>query len=164
MRNSRRKLSVEPRPETNQFSFNIAFSTQDRQHVDQHFGTAKCVLIYGVGPDSFALIEAIEYRNVDEDRHQKLPMRIHDLEVLDCAAIYCNACGVSAIKQLLESGVNPVKVPVGLKIHSLIAELQKNLLGEPSGWVKRVLMSKLQASQPGFNEQQRLEQLMDEEW
>lgn len=164
MRNSRRKLSVEPRPQMNQFSFNVAFTTQDRQHVDQHFGTAKCVLVYGIGPENHALLEAIEYRDVDENRHEKLPLRIHDLEVLDCAAIYCNACGVSAIKQLLEGGVNPVKVQVGLSIRSLITELQKELVGEPTGWVKRVLKSKVQAKEPGFSQHQRLEQLMDEEW
>ncbi|PMH44851.1 hypothetical protein BCU68_11955 [Vibrio sp. 10N.286.49.B3] len=164
MLNNRRKLSVEPRPNNSEFSFNIAFATQDRHHVDQHFGTAKCVLIYGVGKKSWSLLEAIEYQEVDEDRHGKLPSRINDLSVLNCAAIYCNACGVSAIRQLMQSGVNPVKVQQGMDIHALIASLQKDLVGTPTGWIKRALMQKPQRNDTSLDDQQRLEHLMDEEW
>jgi nitrogen fixation protein NifX len=161
---ARRKLSVEPRPTNTQFTLYVAFSTEDRRRVDQHFGTATSVLIYGVDKYSWSLVEAIEYQDADEDRHAKLPTRIQDLAALNCVAIYCYACGVSAIKQLLQSGINPVKVPLGSDIHTLINGLQKELNGTATGWVKRALRSRDDLDKTAPNSQQRLADLMDEAW
>lgn len=164
MLKSERKLHVEPRPDEEQFSLKIAFATKDRVHVDQHFGTAKCVLIYGVGTQSWSLLEAIEYPDIDGKRHDKLPCRIRDLAEMSCAAIFCNACGVSAIRQLLGSDINPVKVQEGADIHRLIAELQTELSGKPTGWVGRAVKAAEQETKSEKSDERRLAQLMDEDW
>ncbi|MBM7035587.1 NifB/NifX family molybdenum-iron cluster-binding protein [Vibrio ulleungensis] len=171
MLNTRRKLSVEPKPSNGEPNLIVAFATQDRRHVDQHFGSARCVMIYNVDATQWSLLEAVEYCSVDEDRHAKLPTRISDLSELNCSAIFCNACGVSAIRQLLENGINPIKVHLDTDIHSLISGLQQQLLGEPMGWVKRALKahSGLQGQKRNQGERptpdsDRLSQLMDEEW
>ncbi|MDG3085009.1 NifB/NifX family molybdenum-iron cluster-binding protein [Vibrio hannami] len=164
MLRSERKLHVEPRPDESLFNLKVAFTTQDRHHVDQHFGTAKCVLVYGVGKDNWSLIEAIEYPDSDERRHDKLPGRIQDLAELKCSAIYCNACGVSAIRKLLENDINPVKVHEGADIHDLICELQDKLKGTPTGWVNRAIKSINKPLNSDVSSEKRLAQMMEEDW
>lgn len=159
---SERKLHIEPSPDEAGFSLKIAFTTLDRQHVDQHFGTAKCLLIYGIDRAHWSLLEAIEYPVSDDKTHEKLPARIADLK--GCAAVYCNACGVSAIRQLLGENINPVKVSEGANIHILLAEMQEELKGTPTGWLGRALKQEERRKQSQASEQDRLSKLMDEEW
>ena len=159
---SERKLHIEPSPDEAEFKLKIGFTTLDRHHVDQHFGTAKCVLIYGISNERWSLVEAIEYPLISEKTHEKLPARIADLK--GCAAIYCNACGVSAIRQLLSENVNPVKVSEGADIHMLLAEIQTELKGSPTGWLARALKLEAKKKHDQLSDQNRLNELMDEEW
>jgi nitrogen fixation protein NifX len=159
---SERKLHVEPSPGEAEFSLKVAFTTLDRHHVDQHFGTAKCVLVYGVNKEHWSLLEAIEYPSINEGTHEKLPARIADLD--GCAAIYCNACGASAIRQLLGKEINPVKVSEGANIHTLLSEIQDELQGTPTGWLSRALKTEERKKQDNASVQGRLSKLMDEEW
>lgn len=159
---SERKLHVEPLPNANQYSLKVAFATRDRHHIDQHFGTAKCVLIYGVSKQQWSLVEAIEYPNVDENTHNKLPARINDLE--SCAAIYCNACGAAAIRQLLAHDIHPVKVHEGTSIHAQVTDIQTELNGKPMGWLARALKQAERKKESTVAIEDRLDRLMDEEW
>ncbi|WED24075.1 NifB/NifX family molybdenum-iron cluster-binding protein [Vibrio sp. JC009] len=161
---SERKLHIEPAPDEEQFQLKVAFATQDRHHVDQHFGTAKGVLIYGVGLEKWSLLEAIEYPAITEQTHDKLPGRISDLKECQCSAIFCNACGASAIRQLLGEDINPVKVSQGTDIHMLLAEIQCEMRGKPMGWLGRALKSAEKKSKDKDTTQQRLSGLMDEDW
>ncbi|SEF62074.1 NifB/NifX family molybdenum-iron cluster-binding protein [Vibrio hangzhouensis] len=157
----KRKLHVEPRPDCSDLLVNVAFATSDRHKVDQHFGSAKGMLIFGIGKSEWHLLEAIEYPDVHSDTHQKLPHRIRDLK--GCAAVYCVACGASAVRQLLGEDISPVKVDSGQDIHRLLSQLQAQLKARPSGWLFR---SVTKHKQPKSNEsaQNRLEDLMDEDW
>ena len=159
---SERKLHIEPQPDEEQFSLKVGFTTLDRQHVDQHFGTAKCVLIYGVGKESWSLLEAIEYPAIDEKTHDKLPARINDLK--ECSAIYCNAVGAAAIRQLLAEDINPVKVSEGADIHLLLTDIQGELRGSPTGWLARALKVAERRKMQDAPQKDRLNKLMDEDW
>ena len=159
---SERKLHVEPCPDDSLFSLKVGFTTLDRHTVDQHFGSAKCVLIYGLNETEWHLLEAIEYSDTTSQTHDKLPTRITDLS--PCSAVYCNACGPSAIRPLLEKGIHPVKVSQGSNIHSLLSELQQELKDGPSGWLARAIQQKNEQRQDGVNKAQRLSELMDEDW
>lgn len=159
---SERKFHIEPLPNAAQFSLKVAFATRDRHHVDQHFGMAKCVLIYGISEERWSLVEAIEYPTIDENTHDKLPARISDLE--ECSAIYCNACGAAAIRQLLSHDINPVKVSVGAKIHAQIEDIQAELKGQPMGWLARALKLSERKKLAVDHVEERLDRLMDEEW
>ncbi|MDF0535862.1 NifB/NifX family molybdenum-iron cluster-binding protein [Shewanella sp. A32] len=157
--NSERKLYVEPLPDA-EFQLKVAFATLDRRHVDQHFGSARSVLIYGIGREQWAILEAIEYPEDDSRTHDRLPARIRDLS--HCSAIFCNACGASAIRQLLDKGIHPVKVMEGSEIHQLLDDIRQELNGTPMGWLARSL--KQLDEQPQEHCSDRLQALMDEEW
>ena len=151
-----RKLHVEPAPDAGQFRLKVAFATQDRVTVNQHFGTAKSLMVFGVGTEGWSLLEVIEFPSSLKQTHDKLPSRIHELA--GCAAVYCNACGVSAIRKLVEQGVNPVKVPEGINIHELLKEIQFELNHFPKGWLARAL------KQGQRKDEKRFDRLLDDTW
>ncbi|WP_413282660.1 NifB/NifX family molybdenum-iron cluster-binding protein [Vibrio sp. MA40-2] len=157
---SERKLHIESFPTPTSPLHKVAFATGDRQHVDQHFGTAKSFLIYGVNRDRWQIQEAIEYPVHQDNVHDKLSARIEDLS--ECIAVYCIACGAAAIRKLLEHEVHPVKVIESAEIKDLLHELQQELQGEPTGWLGRAV-KEIEQNKQGVRKD-RLAELMDEDW
>jgi nitrogen fixation protein NifX len=131
----------------------IAFATSDRRAVNQHFGAAESFAIYEVGENETRLIEVAEFIETAMDGHEgKLAAKVELLD--DCAAVYCNAVGASAIQQLLAASIQPMRVDEGTLIDELLCGLQKNLVGDPPVWLAKHL--KKQAGGGNFAE--------DEEW
>lgn len=162
MKISERKLHVEPCPGEDAFTLKVAFATYDRKSVDQHFGSCKTMLVYGVSAQEWHLLEAIEYAELPAKTHDKLPARIADLN--GCDAVFCNACGASAIRQLLEKNIHPVKVVEGSEIHHLLVEIKEDLNDEPTGWLARAIKQKEKTEEPEVKKAERLSHLMDEDW
>lgn len=118
----------------------IAFASSDRRVVDQHFGAAEAFCIYQLAEDDARLVEVAEFHDSDVimDGHEgKLAGKIELLE--GCAAVYCNAVGASAIKQLLAAGIQPMKVEEGALVDELLCGLNQSLQNTPPAWLaKRV--------------------------
>ncbi len=116
----------------------VAFATTDRKTVDQHFGAAKSFSIYAVNQEQKHLLNICEFGDLKQDGNEdKLAIKIELLE--DCIAVYCRACGASAVKQLIARGVQPVKVSEGAEIDELIEELQMELKDGPSSWLAKAV-------------------------
>ena len=132
----------------------IAFASSDRRAVNQHFGAAEAFAIYELDASSTRMIEVAEFMETAMDGHEgKLAAKVELLG--DCAAVYCNAVGASAIQQLLAKGIQPMRVDEGTLIDELLLGLQKNLTNDPPVWLSKHL--KKQSSGAGrFAE--------DEEW
>lgn len=131
----------------------IAFATSDRRAVNQHFGAAESFAIYEVGEGETRLIEVAEFIETAMDGHEgKLAAKVELLG--DCAAVYCNAVGASAIQQLLAAGIQPMRVDEGTLIDELLCGLQRNLTNDPPVWLAKHL--KKQAGGKHFAD--------DEEW
>lgn len=116
----------------------VAFASSDRKVVDQHFGSACSFVIYGVDIDQVQLLTVSEFPDLSpDDTEDKLSAK---LELLDgCIAVYCRACGASAVRQLLEQGVQPVKVTEGALIEELLSSLQQELRSGPSSWLAKAI-------------------------
>jgi len=111
----------------------LAFASTDMKHVDQHFGSARAFAIYAVGMGHARLFEAVQFDRVEQDSDEdKLVARIAMLE--GCAAVYCQAVGSSAIRQLLAHGVQPVKVAAGADITALTESVQDMLRTGALAW------------------------------
>ncbi|MDD2776527.1 MAG: NifB/NifX family molybdenum-iron cluster-binding protein [Gallionella sp.] len=116
----------------------IAFATSDRRVVNQHFGAAEAFGIYELGEKEMRLIEVAEFIETAMDGHEgKLAAKVELL--LDCAAVYCNAAGASAIQQLLAKGIQPMRVDEGTPIDELLLGLQKSLVNDPPVWLAKHL-------------------------
>ena len=110
----------------------IAFASNDRRHVNQHFGAASAFAIFEIGRAGANLVEVAEFIETAMDGHEgKLAGKVALLE--GCAAVYCNAAGASAVGQLLSKGIQPMRVEEGVAIEALLGCLQS----APPPWLAR---------------------------
>lgn len=135
----------------------VAFATSNSQTVDQHFGSAQSFAIYGVNPETSRLLGVSEFGRLEQDGNEdKLATK---LDLLDgCIAVYCRACGASAVRQLLARNVQPVKVGEDAQISELIAALQAELREGPSAWLAKAIERQWPSDAAKFDE------MLSEEW
>jgi len=116
----------------------VAFASTDMRHVDQHFGSAKAFVMYAVDLDSATVTDAVEFGALDQDGNEdKLDAKIEALS--ECAAVYVQAIGGSAVTKLSRIGVQPMKVQPKTPITQLVEDLQCELRAGPSAWIARAL-------------------------
>lgn len=129
----------------------VAFATADRVEVNQHFGSARSFAIYGIGPAINRLLQVSEFGDLEQDGNEdKLAEKI---DLLDgCIAVYCRACGASAVRQLLARGIQPVKVSEGSEIADMISSLQQELQEGPSAWLARAIRSQREIAPARFDD------------
>jgi len=152
----RRMRIVEQESISMETALKIAFCTDDMKLVNQHFGSAKTFAIYAVDIDRSELLEVAEFGKLEQDGNEdKLATKIGLLD--GCAAIYCEAVGASAIRQLLAAGIQPVKVYRGSLISDLLEDFQSELRTGPAAWVAKAL-----AKQGGG--QEKFSQMEAEGW
>jgi nitrogen fixation protein NifX len=126
-------------------SVKIAFATSNRRAVNQHFGAAEAFAIYELGESETRMVEVAEFIETAMDGHEgKLAAKVGLLG--DCAAVYCNAVGASAIQQLLAKSIQPMRVDEGTLIDELLVGLQKNLLNDPPVWMAKHLKKQSKAA------------------
>lgn len=121
----------------------VAFATSDRKTVDQHFGASRSFAIYGVDMEQARLLSVTEFPELvfnddNPDAYEdKLAAKLDLLQ--GCIAVYCRACGASAVRQLIAAGIQPVKVSEGMAIDDLIDALQQELRQGPSTWLAKAI-------------------------
>ncbi len=125
----------------------IAFATNDRQHVNLHFGGAESFVVYDVEPGRAYMAgigEFIKAEQVGTNGRAGLTGGVEDkvlakLDFLEgCSAVYAAAIGNSSIKRLMIAGIQPIIVDEGHAIEDLLHEVSLALCmpGELS-WVDR---------------------------
>jgi nitrogen fixation protein NifX len=114
----------------------VAFASDDRTQVNQHFGAALGFVIYAFDEDQAQLAELVEFPAENMDRNEdKLPARIQALA--GCAAVYCLAIGASAVKQLLAAGVQPVRLDEATPIAPLLTPIRQAIRAGGIPWIDR---------------------------
>lgn len=114
----------------------VAFATDDRVSVNQHFGAAAGFAIYALDGEHARLVEVAEFPPEAMDGNEnKLAEKIGGLA--GCAAVYCLAVGGSAVRQLLASGVQPVRIDGEMPIESLLGQLTTALREGGIAWLDK---------------------------
>ncbi len=135
----------------------VAFATSDMTHVNQHFGSAKSFAIYAVDPENYEFMEAAQFGELAQDGNEaKLSVKIDLLN--GCAAVYCQAVGASAIKQIVAQGIQPIKVHEGSSIKHLLTDLQNEMRTGPSSWLAKAI------NQHKSPDPQRFDEMEQEGW
>ncbi|QQS55841.1 MAG: nitrogen fixation protein NifX [Candidatus Competibacteraceae bacterium] len=133
----------------------LAFASSDRKRVDQHFGSASALAIYAVSEQQATLLEFAQFGDLEQDGHEdKLATKL--ALVRDCAAVYCQAIGGSAIRQLLAAGVQPIRVEENMPVERLLNEAQTALKSGTAPWLPGVRRRR--------NDPQRFEAMEAEGW
>jgi nitrogen fixation protein NifX len=117
----------------------VAFSTQDRQVVDAHFGWAKNIAIYDVTPAGYSFVENFEFGGkLEEDGDEdKLAPKLEAIK--DCAILYVAAIGGSGAARVVAQKIHPIKVPQPEPIMDILEKLQDVLKGNPPPWLRKAL-------------------------
>ena len=132
-----RQLHIVP-SDTEEEVLRVAFATDDRRTVNQHFGSARSFVIYEVAGNSARVSGAGEFGELAQDGNEaKLKDKFSLLE--GCDLVYCQAVGHSAVQQLIGRGIQPIKVRESTPIEALIEDLQCELeSSEPPPWLARL--------------------------
>ena len=129
----------------------IAFATTNMETVNQHFGSAQQFALYRVDPEQVTLLEAAEFGRLAQDGNEdKLEAKLDMLK--GCAAVYCQAVGSSAVRQLMMRGVQPIKVVEGAVIADLLESLQDEMRQGPSSWIAKAITRVKGPDMDRFNE------------
>jgi len=117
----------------------VAFATEDRRHVDAHFGWAKTITVYDVTPEEFHFVTAFEFAgNLEEDGNEdKLGPKLEAIK--DCAILYVAAIGGSGAARVVARNIHPVKVAETQAIEDIMLRLQTVLAGNPPPWLRKAL-------------------------
>ena len=115
----------------------VAFASDDRATVNQHFGAARGFAIYAFdGGEQARLVELVEFAAESMDGNEtKLPARIDALA--GCAAVYCLAIGASAVRQLLLAGVQPQRLETATAIEPLLKGIAEALRLGGVAWIDK---------------------------
>ncbi|HEY5763251.1 MAG TPA: nitrogen fixation protein NifX [Rhodocyclaceae bacterium] len=118
----------------------VAFATEDLKTVDAHFGWARQLAVYEIGPESHALLEVVQFDgDLKEDGSEdKLEPKLNAIR--DCAIVYVAAIGGSAAAKVVNLRVHPIKVTQPEAIADIIVKLQGVLRGTPPPWLRKVLL------------------------
>ncbi|MBX3605900.1 MAG: nitrogen fixation protein NifX [Piscinibacter sp.] len=118
----------------------IAFATQDQQRVDAHFGWAKHLAVYEIGPEGYAFVQDFGFgEDLAEDGNEdKLAPKLDAIR--DCAIVYVAAIGGSAAARVVASKIHPIKVPQPEPILDILDKLQDVLKGTPPPWLRKALL------------------------
>ncbi len=117
----------------------VAFSTQDMQRVDAHFGWAKNVAIYEVGPEGHHFVEVIQFDGelAEDGNEDKLAPKLEAIK--DCAILYVAAIGGSGAARVVAMKIHPIKVNEPELINEILDKLQVVLQGNPPPWLRKVM-------------------------
>lgn len=137
----------------------VAFASNDRQRVNQHFGAAEGFVIYDIGPDGASLAAVGEFPEEAMDGQEgKLIAKMDFLS--GCAAVFVQAIGASAIKQLMSKGVQPIRVGDGDAIPALLQDIALAMRDGGVPWIDRALAQQAKAAQAG----ERFARMEQEGW
>jgi nitrogen fixation protein NifX len=116
----------------------LAFASDDRTRVNQHFGAAEGFVIHQVSADSSQLVGVGEFPPEAMDGNEgKLGAKVEFLT--GCAAVFVLAIGASAIKQLLAAGIQPVRVAGSDRIEDIVADVQGAIREGGVAWVDKAM-------------------------
>lgn len=138
-----------------QIGLRVAFASNDRTYVNQHFGSTEALFVYDVTPNRGQLVAVGEFPpSVMDGNEDKLAARIDFLD--GCAAVYVMAIGASAIRQLLARGVQPMRVDGGNRIDELLNDVRAGMRDGGVSWIDKAVNRRADPA--------RLSRLLDEAW
>lgn len=134
----------------------VAFASDDRTTVNQHFGAAEGFAIYALDGERAQLVELAEFPPESMDGNEnKLPAKIAALA--GCAAVYCLAAGASAVKQLLAAGIQPIRLDDETAIDPLLRQISTAIQEGGIAWVDKAVKAQKADSS-------RFDQMAEEGW
>ncbi|MGY5449565.1 NifB/NifX family molybdenum-iron cluster-binding protein [Agarivorans sp. MS3-6] len=150
-----RKLRLIEDGQQRDHSFKVAFASESKLRVDQHFGSAHTFLVYGFGPEHIQLIEALQFElSPPGHDNKRLQQRIDALK--GCAAVFSTACGQGAMRLLKQANIVGIMADTDEDLSLLLGELHLQFVHQPLPWMVKNISD--------ADAETRLNELLDEPW
>jgi nitrogen fixation protein NifX len=124
----------------------IAFTTNDKVHINAHFGSARKIDVYEIDKEGYKFLETLNFDgNLNEDGNEdKLLPKIEALH--DCTIVYVSTIGGSAAARLIKQKITPIKArSEEQEVADVLNELVKTLNGNPPPWLRKALQQRSQS-------------------
>ncbi|WP_425090882.1 nitrogen fixation protein NifX [Tropicimonas sp. S265A] len=131
------------RPRPKEKPLRVAIATNDMEHLNAHFGSAKKFAVYDVWTAGYQFIAAHEFDNVTQqkgkhdDVDDKITPKVEALN--DCALLFALAVGGPSAAKLVRAGVHPIKRKDPEVIDDVLAQVQTMLQGTPPPFLRKIL-------------------------
>ncbi len=145
MIHTRRLQMVGKHSERKGLSMKVAFASQDKVHVNEHFGRATEFVIWEVGVDHADFVGMLQVSSAAGDEEDRIEAR--GAALADCAIVYVAQIGGPAAAKLVSRRIHPMKSKEQEPIEALIKKLQEVLQGNPPPWLRKAM---LKSERPGF--------------
>lgn len=141
---ARRLRLIDPEEDmTSETPLKIAIATNDMEHLDAHFGSAKKFAIYEVTTDTTRMVEVLEFGEVTDQggEHNTVDDRITPkVEALTgCALLFVLAIGGPSAAKVVRANIHPIKRKAPEPIADVLAQTQEMLKGSPPPFLRKVL-------------------------
>jgi nitrogen fixation protein NifX len=142
---ARRLRLIEPETDMTESDtpLKIAIATNDMEHLDAHFGSARKFVLYEVTPGTARMVEVLEFGQATDQsgKHDSIDDRITPkVEALaDCALLFVLAIGGPSAAKVVRAGIHPIKRKEPEPIAAVLAQVQEMLAGSPPPFLRKVL-------------------------
>lgn len=122
----------------------VAFASNDKIHVNEHFGRAEQFMIWEVGPEEAGFTGVVEVITEGDDEADRIESRCSGLA--DCALVYVAEIGGPAAARLVAKKIHPIKSKEREAITVVVEKLREVLRDSPPPWLRKAL---LKGERPG---------------
>lgn len=135
----------------------IAIATNDMEHLNAHFGSARKFAIYEVTTTGARFVEAHEFENVTrqkgqhDDQDDKITPKVEALR--GCALLFALAIGGPSAAKIVKAGVHPIKRKGPEPITGILSQTQEMLNGAPPPFLRKILGT---AQKPDFMDEEEI--------
>ncbi|WP_254813698.1 nitrogen fixation protein NifX [Rhodovulum sp. ES.010] len=121
----------------------IAIATNDMEHLDAHFGSARKFAVYEVTTQATRMVEVLDFGAVTDrqGRHASVDDRITPkVEALSgCALLFVLAIGGPSAAKVVRAGIHPIKRKDPQPIAEVLAQTREMLNGTPPPFLRKAL-------------------------
>jgi nitrogen fixation protein NifX len=121
----------------------VAVATNDMEHMNAHFGSARMFAVYDVTPDGARFVAAHEFGNVTkqqgkhDDQDDKITPKVEALA--GCALLFTLAIGGPSAAKVVKAGIHPIKRRDPQPLVEVLSEVQVMLAGTPPPFLRKIL-------------------------
>lgn len=121
----------------------VAIATNDMQHMNAHFGSARKFAVYDVTSEDARFVSVHEFDNVTkqkgkhDDQDDKITPKIDALS--GCALLFALAIGGPSAAKVVKAGIHPIKRKDPQPITEVLEEVQVMLAGTPPPFLRKIL-------------------------
>ena len=121
----------------------VAIATNDLEHLNAHFGSARKFAVYEVWKTGHRFIAAHEFGKVTaqkgehDSQDDKITPKVEALS--GCALLFALAIGGPSAAKVVKAGIHPIKRKLPEPIPDVLSQVQVMLNGTPPPFLRKIL-------------------------